>query len=260
MKYIFLGLILLVYSQAMAGLQAPSVSEGWLVSSSRMQAFVCGSNLTESGDLSIYASAGNGKLFNMPDLPMRELSFGTSQSGRSLDFSWASTGSKVWREDQLRCVFVPSHGISPVVGIDYNHSAIGEWASNYQLMLSAGIHVPINQCVFIMYQYDLPISTGHLPFLGQRPLLGVDYLSASWLAALRMNRVLNAPPSWLISMHYRFANSVSIGFLAEPSSSSWGSLLSVRRGPILLRSSHLVHSALGMTHRFEISVHHGGAG
>lgn len=257
MKYWLLGLAFLGPVIGHAAVYTPDIGQGWLVERAAVLEFLDPGVDGSSREMRI--AAGSGRLFGMPELPMRSLSLDLVHHRRRLSLTWNAAGQRLWREDALKMELQPCRGPGPVFDVVYDRSVCAGCAARSVLLVAIGLRIPINDRGAVRYVHDLPLEWQRLPKRGRRPMLSLDYSLAKWLAALGLDRDYGSSPIVGISVHYLIARNVSLGWRAEPSTSQWGGLLSVGRGKLLLRTSHLVHARLGITHRFEISCGFGTA-
>jgi hypothetical protein len=85
---------------------------------------------------------------------------------------------------------------------------------------------------------------------GQRRWLWISgrYQHSSWAVALDRNEA--GVPSFQAELMLGLSSHFAWGFRAEPATGSLGFITIWRRSSFLLRTSHLAHPDLGLTHRW----------
>jgi hypothetical protein len=243
--------MLLTACPAGAGLQSPDIDSGWLVDAHRLDAFMATEGAGPAADRGYRIRLGSGRLHGMSALPMLAVGLDMHHRGRSMSIGWNRTGESLWREDSLYLELIPLSRLSPILRIDYVLGRCLDETISESLLPSLGARLLIGDVLHVQGRYDLPLARQDT---GRRPLLGLDVRNGCWLAALHLDRVSRAAPSLRGSVNYRFSSAASVGVLVEPETSTWGYLLCVRKGRLLLRTSHLMHPALGVTHRLELTI------
>ncbi|MCP4571849.1 MAG: hypothetical protein GY838_05805 [bacterium] len=211
-----------------------------------------------------WASAGTGRLFGMPELPLSALRLTAGRRGQSSAWSlaagWQRLGREVLQVDHLavsagrdgrwRCrvrgvserrtlagsATPARRRVEAVLGCEWRAPAGFSGRGDLHLALVDGMAGdPRHVAPLMLLVLRLPPVSCALAWDRRgdgTPLLGLEV-------------VVELSPAAAFSWRYD-GGSRSLG---------WGLVL--RRGPLLVRSSHLVHPDLGATHRWQVAAGRG---
>lgn len=207
-------------------------------------------------------SCGQGLLFSQPELPQLEagLRWRTVLASRAftMDGSWRTLGQGVFREtafsgkvslesspgfwmgmtrtaETLAGETVPARYVAAF-------GATGRWLLNGPLLLMAKVQ----------FDFDARIARDFQP--ARRPFLEAALLGETAGLALGLDRRPDGTPVAGLDAFWKAGPGVGFSLRIDPATGVVGPGLQLRRGPLLLRTSHLVHPALGQTHRFLLCV------
>jgi hypothetical protein len=229
----------------------------WLIPAAHLHTAVTGRTAADAGG--IWLRAGQARLFGLPELPSRLVAIGGAAAGGSwvTEGSWETTGSGDFRDDRMvarvsrgRRLHVGLHGawrrlqpgpgpvgqtqaVSLDVGADGSASAVGDWRVRLRWPLaSAGDRWLAPEtgnrlwCAVAAPGRALAVTVDVAP--DGRPAVGWEALcgiGGSWGLSWRVDRA----------------------------SAATGCGLAWCRGRLRLRTSHLAHPELGITHRVELA-------
>ena len=229
----------------------------WLIPAAHLHTAVTGRAASDGGG--IWLRAGQARLFGLAELPSRLVAIGGAAAGGSWDTegSWETTGSGDFRDDRMvarvargRRLHVGVHGawrrlqpgpgpvgqtqaLSLDVGADGCASAVGDWRVRLRWPLaSAGDRWLAPEtgnrlwCAVAAPGRALAVTVDVAP--DGRPAVGWEALcgiGGSWGLSWRVDRA----------------------------SAATGCGLAWCRGRLRLRTSHLAHPELGITHRVELA-------
>ena len=273
------GLLILIlailahgFPSGAAGLR--DLQDGWVLSST--EAFLLlNSPETPDGSEEIGAdlgegsgrgwiSVGNTRLFGMPDLPVTALAGGGSGAlgGKRwvVGFSWERSGGEVFLEDR-KDIFL-GFGKGTVLGLEYSRSGI--WIGNenearhsglagivaHRRMIWDGTLIQVTWCC------DLSGSPPWFGRLGRRDLASVSLLrpDAGLGLGLAVDRRGDGTPGLSLELSIGLADRFGLGVRADPPTGSIGPITMWRTGRLLVRTSHVTHPDLGLTHRVSLTV------
>ena len=247
-------------------------ADGWLLSPRDMECILASSGkpgLVTGGvdhkpkhgsGWGLWVGAGQGHLFSMKDLPLKSLEFGIVQRGGpwpwSLAFSWERLGESLMVEEtgilRLRL------GGNPQLGVRLrgrNWLVTGERvATSLETGLEGRVSFPMGS----LFRGDVAIwiHPGNLPEwhgrAGRQTLAEFKLFHPGWGLALRMDQRGDGVPVLSMAILGRLTPRLGLGFRADPETGSLGGTLVARLGGFWFHTSHLVHPALGITHRFHL--------
>lgn len=204
----------------------------------------------------VMVSVGQGRLFDMPELGQTFLAVRGSMKlgGIPLEAGglWEKTGSALFVEDRLRGDFLwgrsPSFGLS----VEYLQQNLGgqirEARPDFNLLwaVSFGYNSLKGR---LHLQWPIDGSAKALGERGRQDLLNLVIHSAGLAAALVIDRQPNGTPQmgfhFLLTLH----SGIGLELRIDGPTGSLGPGLTITRGALMVRTSHVVHPHLGITHR-----------
>jgi len=208
----------------------------------------------------LWVGAGQGHLFSMNDLPLKSIECGIVQRAGplpwSLAVSWEHLGESLMVEEtgalRLRL------GGNPQVGIRLRGRSwlvTGERvATSFETGLEGRVSFPMGS--LFRGEVAVWIHPGNLPGwhgrAGRRTLAEFKFFPPGWGLALRMDQRGDGVPVLSMDILGRLTSRLGLGFRADPETGSLGGTLVARLGGFWFHTSHLVHPALGVTHRFHL--------
>lgn len=267
-------MLALAWGYSLGGARAEGVRDfrdGWLLNpydtAATLAAPDYGKNSKTDRDWGVWAAAGQGVLFSVGDLPQQSVEGGLVHRGEkwpwSLAFSWDRLGDFLMVEETgilgLRL------GLNPQIGIRVRAR---RWLVENQ-KIDSGLEIALQgRLCFRMsenLQGDLAIwlhPTEPVSWhrdRGRRTLAEFKIFHLGNGLAFRLEQRADGAPVLSLEYLVRLTMGLGVGFRVDPETGSLGGSLAARiRGP-WLRTSHLVHPALGVTHRFGLGVGDPGA-
>jgi len=186
----------------------------------------------------------------MPELKQNYLGLKTTRGGGFVEAEWQILGGHMWRERlvQLEAGWGRSLGVSLV----WTHRGTDGWG---------GAATSCQELAPTLRAYlgdDLQITIRSDPFILTRD--AVARRRSRWLSlhgragatawALTVDRRRDDAPTVRVAMLARCAPGLALGILGEPDTGTLGVTTAWARGGLVLRTSHLAHPALGLTHRW----------
>ncbi len=210
----------------------------------------------------LWAGAGQGQLFSMKDLPLKSVEFGIVQKGGPLPWylacSWERLGDELMVEEtsvlRLRLGHNPQAGVRVrarrwiVAGERLATSLESELEG--RLSFTMGAHITGN-VAFRLHPGNLPDWHGRG---GRRTLAEIKIFHIGSGVAVRIDQRSDGEPILSLEIMGRLTARLGLSVRADPETGSLGGALVVRMGGLWLHTSHLVHPALGLTHRFHLGV------
>jgi len=197
-----------------------------------------------------WAACGSGRLFGMPELAQRYLGCETIRGGVRLAASWQILGGEVWRE---RCVRVEAGwGRRPGIRLVWTRRRSESWgvASSASQELAPGLRACLGDGLEIAV-LAAPIALGRTPGPSRRHRwLELRGRAGATAWALTIDRRREDTPTSRVALSTRCAAGLALGLQGEPATGTLGLTTAWARGNLVLRSSHLCHPALGITHRW----------
>ncbi|MBC8423491.1 hypothetical protein H8E07_05160 [bacterium] len=227
--------------------RAQDLEDGWLMPVSWSVAV-----LEDTPPRSVFgwAACGSGRLFAMPELAQRYLGFETSRGGARLAANWQILGGEAWRERRVQVE--AGWGHLPGVRLVWTRRRSESWgvASPARQELAPGLRASLGDRLEItvlaapvVLGRDSGSSRRHR-WLELRGRAG----TAAW--ALTIDRRREDAPTSRVALLARCVPGLALGLQAEPATGTLGLTTAWARGGLVLRSSHLCHPALGITHRW----------
>jgi hypothetical protein len=220
------------------------------------------SSPTETSRWGWWFGAGQGRLFSLADLPQLFLEAGLRNRKARLPWcvagSWEKLGGRFFREETNSVGLRLGH--SPRLGVRFRSR---RWLVEDQ-QIAAGLEVAVDGRL----QFRLSATLrGNLTLWfqaeprvhwhrtrGRRPLVQVEVFHRVSALGIRLEQRGDGAPVLALEFLIPLAPGLGLGLRADPETGSLGGSLVVRLGGTWLRTSHLVHPALGLTHRFHLGA------
>jgi hypothetical protein len=208
----------------------------------------------------VWVRAGQTRLFGLAELPVRHLAAGMGGSRRSwaLEGGWETTGAGVLRDDRLRARMVM--GRRWRLGVDCRWRRLqpgpgprlGEQA--WDLILGFGAAAgPLGQVDLCLHW---PLLRSGDPALAPEPQTRLRLAAAARgrAVSLTVDTAADGRPTGGWGALCGLGHGFGLSWRADLASGAMGSGLLWQRGAVRLRTSHLAHPDLGLTHRFEVAL------
>ncbi len=204
----------------------------------------------------VWLSCGQMRLYGMPELTALRLAAGYRWQSLSVGCSWQQLGGDLYCEDRvrLRIASARKHTLRYGLVAGWDLLELG-WAQRWtNLALAAELQLQFGGQTRIVW-------TGHisaLPFWqadrGWRRWLLIESRVATSMCALAVERTGTGAPAVQLALAVNLTGRAGLGLRAEPVTGVFGFTTFWRRGNWLLRSSHLGHPELGVTHRWSLTA------
>lgn len=210
----------------------------------------------------LWAGAGQGQLFSMEDLPLTEVDCGIVRKGGPLPWylgcSWERLGDELMVEEtgvfRLRFGHNPQAGIRVrtrrwiVLREQLDTSFESDLEGRLSFAMGAGF---TGNVALRLHPGSLPEWHG---YGGRRTLAEIKFFYTGSGLAARLDQRSDGTPILSLEIMGRLTPRLGLGARADPETGSLGGNLVMRLGGLWLHTSHLVHPALGLTHRFHLGV------
>ncbi len=210
----------------------------------------------------MWAGAGQGQLFSMKELSLKSVECGIVQKGGPLPWylagSWERLGDELMVEEtsvlRLRLGHNPQAGVRVrarrwiVAGEQLATSLESDLEG--RLSFAMGDQFSGN-VAFRLHPGSLPEWHGRG---GRRTLAEIKLFTSGSGVAVRIDQRSDGEPILSLEIMARLTTRLGLSVRADPETGSLGGALVIRVGGLWLHTSHLVHPALGLTHRFHLGV------
>jgi len=203
--------------------------------------------------LNKWFSVGQSRLFGMEELPLYRVAAGVSQGFCQFALAWQRLGSELYCEDQLRvrALLGGRWRLIVIGGTDFQK--IPNETGHEQAVVELGVICPSRDKVFIQAVWPLLPPPSWQGGRSQRRWLCVAGRldGARW--ALAVDRDGSGVPSFQVETIVKVAGGLAWGLRSEPTTGSIGMTTCWLWSHLLLRTSHVVHPDLGVTHRWSLT-------
>ncbi len=235
--------------------------DSWPIKSSTTRRLLMDKEMSSSAQHGLFVSIGQGRLFEMPDLNQRFLALeGSYSSGTfALRFAgqWEQTGSEIFVEDRLAGLFLMGKNPSWGVVTRWFRQTLGGRREESNLEFGAlwemGFHLGKTSGRILL---EWPLKRAEKsPGLGRRRTISNITIATSDLAAaFVIDRNDDGTPNIGFHLLLAVGSGVGLELRADSATGSLGPGLSLVRGSLMLRTSHVIHPHLGVTHRLLLVV------
>lgn len=275
-------LLIMTVALAPAGTQGAGLrdfADGWLLGNADMEFILAPleTEVPENGGpgsvprnrpgWGLWGGAGQGRLYSMIELPLLAAEGGVIHRGAPFTWkvsgSWERLGEELMQEDTGAIHL--GLGSNPRLGV-------GVWSRRWQVggqLIATHLDTALEgRVVFgigprLRGFVDLSLHQGPLPVWygrgGRRTLAEIKFLYPGSGLACRLDQRGDGGLVLSLEVMVRLSSGLGLGLRADPETGSLGGSLAVRLGGAWLNTSHLVHPALGVTHRFRVGTGDPGA-
>ena len=243
-----------------AGLR--DLDDGWLLTVSEQHATLAGvdSVTATSRGWSAWVGIGQMRLFGMPELPVGWVGGGLRWRRASwiwrLDLSWQRTGQSLFHEDVWRLGLEIGAACRFGVLLTRRRTSFADRNADGYLLPAVRVTVPLDwlgvrcgRLEMTMHVLEPPVRFGRP---GRRSLLRVVRSGGPLAAALTLEDRRDGVLVVGMDVLVRMAGHLGVGLRVDPVTGTLGPTTVWRLGSLLIRSSHVAHPDLGVTHRFAL--------
>jgi hypothetical protein len=196
---------------------------------------------------------GQGALYGMPELPQTELAMGWRGGRFRASGRWQRLGRDLYREDLVAVEVRAGRRFQLGCRATWRRLTLGDSARSPAYGVDLVASVPLRPGLHMAIWWPLGAPAAWLEGRGIRRWL---QLSATGPAAatLAVDRRADGVPLLQAEVMLPLVAGVALGLRTEPWSGTVGLITGWRVGSLTLRSSHLAHPDLGVTHRWGLLV------
>ncbi len=242
------------------------VSDGWLLPPGELIARLWpasqdrGSGLTGATATSEHSSfahwlwLGHARLYEMSELPLLAVGLGLPVFGMQWSLQWQRLGETLVQEDQWRLAARGPSRLEPTLCIGWDRLALAGRSGRGHLFLGVGIS--LRTAAGLRLRIEPPLTASppwYGPTAARRWLLitgGTD----GFVWGLAVDRTTAGSPIVQLDLTGRVGPRAALGLRAEPVTGSVGLTTAWYHRHWLLRTSHLIHPELGVTHRWYLAA------
>jgi hypothetical protein len=206
-----------------------------------------------------WVRAGQARLFGLPELPVRHLAAGVCRrrGAWALEGGWETAGAGDLHDDRMQARLVAGRRLR--VGAEGRWRRVqpgrGPRLSEQTWDLALGFDAPAGPLGRVDVNLTWPLLRTADPALAAEPRTRLRLAAAARgrAVALTLDTGPDGPPSGGWEALCGLGRGIGLSWRADHGSGSMGAGLIWQRGTWRLRTSHLAHPDLGLTHRFEIA-------
>lgn len=256
-----LGILLAPASSRADGLR--DLEDGWLVSPAEARSLLClttpsawrgADDGADAGRATgWWLALGQARLFAMSELPLLAVALGRTERWWSLAAGWQRLGGELWREDRtrLRLVIGRERRCGLVGGVDAVAWAGG--LAEQATQLDVVVEYPLAWDIRARGTWGVlgPPSWHDTRAPRRQALFTGGWSWGRW--ALACERDGKGVPAVQAEVLMSLGARVAWGLRGDPDTGTLGLSTSWLVARALLRSSHLIHPELGITHRWSVA-------
>lgn len=246
--------ILLLPAGPAAGDGLRSLADGWLLEGPDEAAVLDGRPRSRMEGTSAWFTGGVTRLFGMEDLPVSVLGLGLAAPRWSVGLGWQRTGRTLFVEDRLDVVL--RLGSGPRLGLRVGMATWSvrgfdssrAWDPALEFTLGSGTPWSLR---FLWHPTEAPAWYGRT---GRREWVRAAWIGGGAAVALALDRDADGVPAVGVHASWRLGAGLALGIRADPATGSLGPCLTAAGNGLTVRTAHLAHPALGLTHRITVGV------
>ncbi len=258
---IMLGTWLDPMPAAAAGIH--DLADGWLLGPAATAEFLSGPAPAGSG---AWATAGQSRLYGLPTLPVVGVDLGlrwiAGPGQPSVAASWQTLGQGLFATTDWRWHL--QAGQRPALGVAMQSLTVRSGGevdiarhseTHWQVALTVQTEWRPTPSAAVQAQLWLSLDAADRWWDGQarRPLLRMQ----GWRGPMALAVAVDLKPDQtpVVSLEWALSwGGGGCGLRADPATGTVGPILVWRRGSLLVRTSHLAHPQLGVTHRIQLGI------
>lgn len=230
------------------------LDDGWLLEGPDEASVLDGSPRSAVSGTAWWIGGGAARLYGMEDLPVASLGLGLAAGSWAMGVGWEKTGRTLFAEDRLDVVL--RLGRNPRLGARVGlavwtvrgYEPQQAWDPAFEVTLGPGAPWSLR---FTWQVLEPPEWHGRA---GRRELLRATWIGGGVGVALALDRDADGHPAVGLHALWRLDERLGLGLRADPVTGSLGPCLTAVAKGLMIRTSHLAHPALGLTHRVTLGV------
>lgn len=201
-----------------------------------------------------WLEATQGRLWGLPELPQAGVRLVHDPSPWLVTLGWERLGAELYAERTLRGQVVRDCGWLVGLGVEHRDLALAGSASADHLSLLLNVGTPPLGPFRCDVSWPLTAAPPWFGTRGPRRWLRLLYASASGLLAVRADRRPDGSPTVQVEVVLPLAPRLACSGRLDAGSATLGFGTAWRVGRLLLRTAHLAHPDLGVSHRVGLGV------
>lgn len=246
-----LGLVCLVVPTVTGAGGMRDLDDAWLIPADQVQTLLTGA---QGSRRHWYLTVAQGRLFDLAELPQFGIAVGCHWSHIHGRLAWERLGRSLYREDQGRLEVLAGCVWQVGLGAELDQLDLGEDTPRRAFNLDLRIQGTLASGVRIHVWWPLTEGPAWYGRQGLRRWLRLDGGGEGWAWSAAIDRTSEGAPTLQGEAMLRLTNTGALGLRFDPRSGASGLTMAWRLGPVLLRSSHLVHPDLGTSHRWSFYI------
>mgnify|MGYP001026491582 CR=1 FL=1 len=226
--------------------------DGWVVPASSVAALLSAPSAAAAPD-GPWASLGQGRLYGLRELPLAAAAAGWRAPRWEAALAWQHLGSGLWREERLRARLLVGRAARVGLAAGWDALRLAGQASG-ERWAALSCEVEFDRPGAWCWRASFPLRPCP-PWYGEggaRRWLGVSGGASGFGWAVALDRDARGVPLLEGEALAAIGGGGALGLRWEPATGSLGATTAWLRLGLLLRTSHLAHPALGVTHRFAL--------
>ena len=195
-----------------------------------------------------------GRLWGLPELPQVGVRLAHDPSPWLVTLGWERLGADLYAERTLRGQVMRDCGWLVGVGVEHRGLALGGSAIASHLTLQLNVGTPSLGPFRCDLSWPLTAAPPWFGTRGPRRWLRLLYAPADGLLAVRLDRRPDGSPTVQVEVVLPLAPRMACSGRLDTASATLGFGTAWRVNRLLLRTGHLVHPDLGVSHRVGLGV------
>jgi hypothetical protein len=199
-----------------------------------------------------------GRLFELAELPQLGVAVGRRGGMLGWRLRWERLGGRLYQEDQARLELLVGDRWRAGAEVGLDRLALADDPPSLRPAVDLRLVGEPGRGLRLELWWpvtDAPPWYGHE---GLRRWLRIAGAGEGWAWAAVVDRRVSGAPTWQAEVMLRLAPAAALGLRCEPWSQAAGFCSAWRLGGLILRTSHLLHPDLGVTHRWGLRLGGGG--
>ncbi|MCP4292845.1 MAG: hypothetical protein GY780_13555 [bacterium] len=236
-------------------------NDSWLIPPNLVHDLMSPANQNDHSNDFYLWSAGQGRLFEMHELKQQFLSFETQLTTHGIPwafiFAWQKTGLGDFVENRFQADVFWGQNAQWGMGTTHSIQELGKRQEPTKKNYFALFRYPYNGTGFSCYlelRWPVFSSSENVNFTERTNFLKGVFEGEDFAFATVVDRNGDGVPQIGFQLFFVLSDGVGLAMRTDLATGSLGPQLSLSKGLLLLRTSHLVHPQLGITHRLEFSL------
>jgi hypothetical protein len=232
-----------------------NLEDGWLIPVAEVLGLLpAGGQPTQrDGRSGVWFQTGLARLYGMAELPLQRLAAGLRAGPLTGTLTWQGLGRELYREEQFHFRLVCGTTWCGSIASGLHRLSVLGGDSRHQAAVELALRSPVTAPVTVQVAWALLPSPAWHAGRGQRRWLWITGRLQQTRWAVALDRSESGVPSFQAELLLGLTSGFAWGFRSEPVTGSHGFITIWRRSSFLLRTSHIAHPDLGLTHRWSLA-------